>query len=119
MTRFVYDRYEIKEGKEGLPGLPATFGDAAAATTLLIHLKDDVAKLSATLSFAVFPRYDAIVRSFTVSNDGEEEVVLESAASFSVDMAPAGEGREMIQLSGEWAREAQIISRTIYPGFQG
>jgi alpha-galactosidase len=119
VTRFIYDSYEIKEGKQGLKGLPATFGEADSASTLLVYLKDEVADLRVTLSYAVFPECNAFVRSWSIENCGKEEVVIENAASFSVDLDHVAVGREMIQLSGEWAREAQIVRRKIQPGFQG
>jgi alpha-galactosidase len=70
VTVFKYEGYEIVEGKRGLPGLPATYGDRSSASTLLVHLKDEVADLSATLSYAVFPAHNAIVRSFSAKNHG-------------------------------------------------
>lgn len=119
VTRFVYDSYEIVEGKKGLNSLPATTGGEMAASTLLIHLRDTVAQLEATLSYSVFPAYNAFVRSFELVNDGDQDVTIEAAASFSVDLGNSVQGLEMIQLSGEWAREAQIIRRTVSPGIQG
>lgn len=117
VTAFQYSDYEIVEGKPGIPGLPATFGDATAATTLLIKMVDEIAQLECTLSYAVFPVNDAIVRSVAIRNLGNKDVVVEAAASFSVDL-PSGE-REMIGLSGDWGREGQLFRRPIYPGQQG
>jgi alpha-galactosidase len=119
VTTFKYSKYEIVQGKQGLPGLPATFGDPADATTLLVHLEDEIAQLSAILSYSVFPKHNAFVRSVSITNNSDAEVVVEAAASFSVDLAHAGEGRDMIQLSGDWARENQIIRRRIHHGQQG
>jgi alpha-galactosidase len=117
VTSFQYSSYEIIDGKPGIPGLPATFGDAAAATTLLITLIDEIAQLECILSYSVFPANDAIVRSFAVKNDSGKEVIVEAAAVFSVDF-PSGD-REMIGLSGDWGREGQVFRRPIFPGQQG
>ena len=119
VTRFVYESYEIVEGKRGLDGLPATLGDDGAASTLLIHMKDAVAQLKVTLSYTVFPAYNAFVRSFEVTNYGRQAVTVEAAASFSVDLGRNSQGVEMMQLRGDWAREAQIIRRAVSPGIQG
>lgn len=119
VTRFLYDSYRVVEGKGGIEGLPATYGDESAASTLLITLKDDVAQLTAVLSYAVFPAHNAFARSWKLQNWGSSEAVVQAAASFSVDLEHASEGRNMLQLSGEWAREAQIVERTVQPGFQG
>jgi alpha-galactosidase len=117
VTAFQYSGYEIVEGKPGIPGLPATFGDATTATTLLIKMVDDIAQLECTLSYTVFPANDAIVRSIAIKNNSDKEVVVEAAASFSVDF-PSGE-REMMGLSGDWGREGQVFRRPIFPGQQG
>jgi alpha-galactosidase len=101
-----------------LEGLPATFGEAKDASTLFVYLEDDVAGLKVRMSYTVFPRYNAFVRSWRVENVGKGEVVIEGAKSWSADLGHQEE-REMIQLSGEWAREAQIVRRKIQLGFQG
>jgi alpha-galactosidase len=119
VTRFLYDSHKVVQGKGGIKGLPATYGDESSASTLLITLKDDVANLTAVLSYAVFPAHNAFARSFQIQNKGSKNVKVQAAASFSIDMGHALEGRKMLQLSGEWAREAQIVERTIQPGFQG
>jgi alpha-galactosidase len=117
VTAFQYSGYEIVKGKPGIPGLPATFGDATTSTTLLIKMVDEIAQLECTLSYAVFPANDAIVRSMAIKNNSDREVVVEAAASFSVDF-PSGE-REMMGLSGDWGREGQVFRRPIFPGQQG
>lgn len=117
VTSFKYADYRIKEGKGGIPGMPATFGDASVSTTLLVRLVDNIAQLECTLSYAVFPACNAIVRSMSVINKGSKEAVIEVAASFSVDLAPAD--RQMIGLSGDWGREGNLFRRGIYPGQQG
>ena len=118
-TAFKYVSHKIVEGKAGIPGLPATYGDASSASTLLVTLRDEVAGLSATLSYAVFPDHNAFVRSVSIENESGSDIVIEAAASFSVDLGHAPLGRDMVQLSGDWTREAQIVRRKIQPGLQG
>lgn len=117
MLRLEYASYEIIPGKPKLPGLPATFGEQADVSTLVIHLTDPVALISVYVSYSIFPAYDAIARSLRIVNNGSEEVTVEQAASFCVDM-PSGEW-EMLQLSGDWAREARIVKRPVVLGTQG
>lgn len=117
VTAFRYSSHRIVEGKPGLDGLPATFGNAADVSTLLIEMVDDIAQLRCTLSYSVFPANNAIARSVAIHNDSTKEVVVEAASSFSVDL-PSGE-REMIGLSGDWGREGQLFRRPIFPGQQG
>jgi alpha-galactosidase len=78
---------------------------------------DEIAQLECCLSYAIFPAHNAIVRSVAVTNNSGQEVVVEAAASFSVDL-PASD-REMIGLSGDWGREGQLFRRPIFPGQQG
>lgn len=117
MLRLEYVSYEIIPGKPRLPGLPATFGEESDVSTLTIHLTDPVASISVYVSYSIFPAYDAIARSMRIVNEDKEEVVVEQAASFCVDM-PSGEW-EMLQLSGDWAREARIVKRPVVLGTQG
>lgn len=117
MLRLEYVSYDIVPGKPKLDGLPATFGAESDVSTLVITMRDPVSLISVYVSYSIFPEYDAIARSLRIVNNGDEEVVVEQAASFSVDM-PSGEW-EMLQLSGDWAREARIVRRPIVLGTQG
>jgi alpha-galactosidase len=117
VTALRYAGYEIVEGKVEVGGLPSTWGDASAATTLFVKLSDDIARVQCTLSYAIFPANDAVVRSVEIRNNGDKEAVVEAAASFSVDF-PAAD-REMIGLSGDWGREGQVFRRPVFPGQQG
>lgn len=117
VLRLEYVSYDIVPGKPKLDGLPATFGAESDVSTLVITMRDPVSLISVYVSYSIFPEYDAIARSLRIVNNGDEEVVVEQAASFSVDM-PSGEW-EMLQLSGDWAREARIVRRPIVLGTQG
>jgi alpha-galactosidase len=112
-----YQSHEVVPGKPGLPGLPATFGRAEDASTVIVKMHDDVANITVDVSYSIFPGYNAIVRSMKITNGSQEEVSVEHGASFTVDM-PSGEW-EMMQLSGDWAREARIVKRPVVLGTQG
>jgi alpha-galactosidase len=56
-------------------------------STLVVHLRDDNAGLCADLRYSVFPENNAIARCFSITNQGIADIVIERAASFSVDMA--------------------------------
>jgi alpha-galactosidase len=112
-----YQSHEVISGKTGLPGLPATFGGQEDASTVIIKMHDEIAKISVEVSYSIFPGYNAIVRSLNIKNEGQEKISVEHAASFSVDM-PSGEWG-MMQLSGDWAREARIVKRPVVLGTQG
>jgi alpha-galactosidase len=119
VTHFVYDSHEVVAAKPPLPGLPATFGDEEDVSTLLIRLVDKRAQLSVELSYSIFAKNNAITRSFAITNNGEETVVLERAASLSLDMVLEEWDWEMVQLCGDWAREGRRERRKVQFGTQG
>ena len=112
-----YRSHTVTKGKPALPGLPATFGSEEDVTTLVINLHDEYSAISTDLMYSVFPKYDAIVRSVSVTNQGDASVTIEDLASLSVDL-PCEE-LDMIYLSGEWAREAHRQRRRVHYGIQG
>ncbi|KAL4939127.1 hypothetical protein BDV06DRAFT_225313 [Aspergillus oleicola] len=118
VSAFRYKGYEVLEGKEGvaLDGLPATFGGEHDASTLVVRLYDEYSDLEAALSYTVFPRYDAIVRSARITNKSSATVTVDSLASLSVDFPV--EEFEMIGLRGDWAREAHRLRRKVDYGVQ-
>jgi alpha-galactosidase len=112
-----YQSHTVEKGKPALPGLPATFGNEHDVTTIVIHLYDKYSTIAADLMYSVFPRYDAIVRSVTVTNKGKGSIVIDNLASLSVDLP--FEDLDMIYLRGEWARETHRQRRRVDYGLQG
>lgn len=111
-----YQSHSVVHGKPALPGLPATFGTEDEVATLVVHLHDNYSSVAADLSYSVFPRHDAIVRSVNVTNKGKGNISVEALASMSVDFRY--EDLDMINLRGDWAREAQRERRKIEYGVQ-
>ncbi|EYE99201.1 alpha-galactosidase [Aspergillus ruber CBS 135680] len=112
-----YQSHTIVQGKPGLPGLPATFGSEEDVTTLVVHLHDNYSSVAADLSYSIFPKSDAIVRSVNITNLGEGNVTIDALSSLSVDLPY--EELEMIYLRGDWAREAHRERRKVEYGVQG
>jgi alpha-galactosidase len=117
VSELQYQSHTVSSGKAALPGLPATFGDEEDVTTLVVHLYDNYSSIAADLSYSVFPKYDAVVRSVNVTNQGEGNITLEALSSLSVDLPY--EDLEMISLRGDWAREASRQRRSVEYGVQG
>ena len=67
-----YVSHRIYNGKEALPGLPATFGGKDACRTLELTCEDPVLQLQVILSYSIFADTDAIARSVKVVNHGGE-----------------------------------------------
>lgn len=112
-----YQSHKMVPGKPALAGLPATFGTEDDVTTLIVHLYDEFSAVAADLSYSIFPEYDAIVRSVNVTNKGDGNITIEKLASMSVDLPY--EDLDMINLRGDWAREAHRERRRIKYGLQG
>jgi alpha-galactosidase len=117
VSAFAYTGYQVKAGKSGLPGLPATYGDEEDVSTLIVHLYDDHSDIAADLYYSIFPKHNAIARSFRVTNKGKKSVAVLRASSWSID-AP-NEELDLIDLHGDWAAEAHLNRRPVGHGEQG
>ncbi|KAL7624937.1 hypothetical protein AAE478_004151 [Parahypoxylon ruwenzoriense] len=117
VSAFSYTGYEISSGKPSIPGLPATYGGEGDVSTLTVHLYDNYSDISADLYYSIFPRYNAISRSFRITNNGSHSVIVLRASSWSIDMP--NEELEMIDLYGDWAAETRINRRPVVYGEQG
>ncbi|KAI6085149.1 glycoside hydrolase family 36 protein [Hypoxylon rubiginosum] len=117
VSAFSYTGYDVSSGKPSLPGLPATYGGEGDVSTLIVHLYDNYSDVSADLYYSIFPRYNAVTRSFRITNNGSKDITVLRASSWSVDMP--NEELEMIDLYGDWAAEAHINRRPVVFGEQG
>ncbi|KAK2040662.1 melibiase [Colletotrichum somersetense] len=112
-----YRSHRVTQGKPALPGLPATFGNEDEVSTLVVSLYDNYSSIAVDLSYSIFPKHDAIVRSVNITNEGQGNITIEKAASLSVDLP--FQDMEMIELRGDWAREAMRLRRKVDYGTQG
>lgn len=111
VSAFVYQSHEVVPGKPSLPGLPATYGGDADVTTLVVQLYDNVSDVSAALSYSIFPQYNAIARSFSITNNGSDDIVIQRAASFSTDFPNLD--LDMIEVQGDWSHEFNRVKRKV------
>ncbi|KAH8159162.1 hypothetical protein CIB48_g9083 [Xylaria polymorpha] len=117
VSAFSYTGYEVQAGKPGLPGLPATYGDDEDVSTLIVHLHDEYAAISVDLYYSIFPKHNAIARSFRLTNKGNSTATVLRASSWSIDMP--NEELDLIDLRGDWANEAHLNRRAVEFGEQG
>ena len=118
VTDLRYAGHRIVAGKPRLEGLPATYVEGNdEATTLEITLRDAPSGLVVVLSYTAFARIDAIARSVRFTNSGRTPLRLARAYSAAVDFPHAN--FELLHLSGDWAREREMIRRRLEPGMQG
>lgn len=101
-----YQGYEIRPGKQELPGMPATFGNEDTCSTLYLYCEDPVLDLRLILAYSVFEDVDVITRSVRVENKGERPVYLEKVLSACLDMDDRS--FEWVSLCGTWAKERHI-----------
>ena len=109
-----YVSHEIYKGKRELAGLPATFGDAEAVTTLAIVCEDKAIGLTAVLEYSVFEQIDAIARSVRILNDSKGDMVLHKVMSGCLDMD--NRDFEVLTLHGSWARERHMERKQLGHG---
>ena len=117
LSDFVYQGYEVEEGKPKLEGLPATYVDHNdESKTLKVYILDSVTNVQVELLYTIYRDYPVITRSARVMNKGKAIQIIENISSLSLDLPDAN--YEWQQLSGAWGRERTIKSRTLQQGIQ-
>jgi alpha-galactosidase len=97
--------------------LPATYVENVnEATTLEVELRDRPSGLVVVLSYTVFAQHDAIARSVRFSNSGAAPLRLARAYSAAIDFPHAN--FDLLHLSGDWAREREMVRRRLESGMQ-
>ena len=109
LTTYIY------RGKNQIPGLPSARPENAQdLETLELRMHDSKSGLWITLSYSMFPEYDAVTRHVRFSNEGSRPVKIEKAASMSLDLY--NWEYELLYLHGAWARERQLQRRPLQSG---
>lgn len=101
--RLKADSVERMAGKYRLPMLPAAYGEADDAETLIIHLSDPEYPIRVELYYGVFEEADVITRAMRVVNTGKDPIVIQKAASLQLDLTRGQ--YDLITFNGRWARE--------------
>ncbi|MFD1430231.1 alpha-galactosidase [Lacticaseibacillus mingshuiensis] len=115
VTNFVYSSAKITPGKPQLPGLPATYVEAAAeATTLAVTLVDALIHTKLILTYTIFENRPVVTRSARFESDAAEALTMTRAMSLSLDLPD--QDYEMLTLNGAWARERQLSVMPLTPG---
>ncbi|OPH60747.1 alpha-galactosidase [Paenibacillus ferrarius] len=115
ITELVYENHRIYQGKPVLEGLPATYVEQEEeAETLELALIDKLIGLRVFLSYTIFKDHAAITRSVRFVNEGNADLKLLRAYSTSVDFSHGD--YDLLQLSGAWVREREMVRRPLAPG---
>ena len=90
-----YQGYQVHRGiKYSLPGLPAVYAKSCAAAdpkestlvdSLEITLKDEATGVEVVLLYGVLEEPDVITRAVKIVNNGSRKIILQKAASMSLD----------------------------------
>ena len=111
VSAFKYKSHEVLMGKPELLYLPATFGNGSDVATLQVTVHDELSNVTGVLSYSVFPKYNAVARSFKLTNNGPGKVTINRAASFSTDSPNLD--LELIETHGDWSQEFAVVKRKI------
>lgn len=114
ISHLTYASYEVVQGKPSLQGLPHTHAADGEAQTLVLQLKDEIAKTEVHLSYTIFEGHGIIVRSVQVINQGDDPVVLDRVMSASIDLPDSD--FEVVSLSGSWGRERTVKRQPLVSG---
>ncbi len=107
ITKMKYVSHKIFDSKPKLEGLPSTYTEAdSEAQTLEIEMKDELTGLVLVYRYSVFSQFDAITRSVTAKNEGEQSLNIKSILSCNVDFSD--NDFDFIHLHGAWAIERHI-----------
>lgn len=116
ISHFAFQKYEIKQGKEKVKGLPTTTGNPEEVEVLTVFLKDRYSGLVLELSYGIYRNFPVITRQSKITNYDEQSMRLERFLSMNLDMP--NEDYEWLHLSGAWAREMQLSRDKIITGVQ-
>ncbi|MCR4693718.1 MAG: alpha-galactosidase [Pseudobutyrivibrio sp.] len=100
---FVFDSYEILEGKEAFENLPSSYDDAKKVQTLNVTLKDKNKGFTLVLSYYVYEDCDVISRSVKFINSTEESVKIKRILSLLLDFDE--KDMKITSFHGGWTRE--------------
>lgn len=114
ITNFVYDHFEILEGKRPLEGLPSLRGDQEQ--TLAIYLVDSIQSLEMVLYYTIYEDLPVITRSVSYRNNGAQVVYIENAGSMLLDFPRCD--FDLLTLNGAHTNEATIHRQALHPGVQ-
>ncbi|MBQ9952687.1 MAG: alpha-galactosidase [Clostridia bacterium] len=118
MAAFVYESYEILQGKPQLQELPAIYTEnPEEASTLVIRLLDNAAGVRCELYYTIFSLGGAVARSVRFQNIGTQTLYLERAMSLCLDLPDSD--YEWISLDGSWGRERTPHTAHLTTGYQG
>ena len=111
---FVYDSYEISQGKVPFKTLPYSYDDTDEVQTLKVCLKDKNHGFTLELYYYVYEECDVISRAAKFINTGAEQVRLTRLLSMLMDIDRTG--LMVTSFHGGWAREMNKNTNVVTAG---
>ncbi len=108
-TDFLYDSHTLIQNRK-IEGMP----QVDKKETLEIKMVDQVANIELYLYYSVYEEEDSIVRSIELVNKNKEDIILDKALSFSIDML--NKDYSLSKLDGAWIRERHITDTKLTTG---
>jgi len=128
-----YKRHRIFQGKvpmpDNLPGIRCY--DRSEASTLIVTLTDSGSGLEVDLVYVAMHNYDCITRRAVFRNSHTQShssstsrsssqrdysKVVQKASSATIDFECPSDDFHMVQLSGTWARERNVLETKLFHG---
>lgn len=101
---FLFDSFEVKQGKSALNTLPSSYDDdESGVQQLIVNLRDSGYGVRLQLIYSVFPDCDVITRSAVLYNDSDREVRIDRLMSTQIDFDTPN--LKFTSFHGRWADE--------------
>lgn len=114
VSDFLYQSYNIYEGKKEIKGLPYAFQNEDRVQSLEITLYDKIIDVYVVLMYSVFYDRDVITRSMKIVNGQRGKIKIHKAMSLNMDFEDSN--YYLITLEGKWIREKHIQKQRLSKG---
>ena len=113
-TDFVYESYEISQGKPEFETLPGSYDDSDSVYHLCVRMKDKNHGYHLELHYFVYEDEDVITRSARFINDTDKAVDIKRLMSLQMDLNE--KGLTVSSFSGHWIKEMNKCDTVVNAG---
>ena len=119
LSHLEYCGYRTFEGKEKLPGLPATYTeDNSEAQTLVLELEDKASGARLELHYTIYQDLPVITRHAVWINKSAAGITLVLSRAMSLNLDLPDSDYDMIDLAGASLRERYVDRHALHAGVQ-
>lgn len=111
---YVYESFEIVDGKYTLEALPSSYSDEPMQS-LIVRMKDNNSGNVLELMYAAFEKSDVITKAMRLINNEEGAIVIRKIMSNQLDLDEFCE-YDFMSFNGAWAYEMNLSRRPIENG---